>query len=196
ISIHFGVGDGFLRIAESELGVPVRSPIIQNGLTEAQLITRVAELRKQSHDRQAERDNLPGLRIRGDFWLNLVRQGDWQLLGDANGNILVKGHPVQVRDPQSIPDDDIPGELDPQRFYITPTADRIRIRVRPVDGDLVGFVSRGEILEVLESYAEAARKIGVENQWIQVRTAEGIEGYTAAWFYAIHQLPEPLPEQP
>ncbi len=156
IGINFGVGDGFLRMAERELGVRERSLIGQNSLSEAQLITRVAELRKISHDRQALRDNLPGLRVRGDFWVNLVRQGDWQLQGDANGNIYVKGQPVQVRGAITPPaPPPAPPPLDPARFYLSATEDRIRVRARAVDGQIVGSLSRGDIVEVIEPYTQA-----------------------------------------
>jgi hypothetical protein len=102
IAINFGVMHGLLTAAENELGVPAKSRVGQNGITEQQLITRVADIRKRSHDRQAERDNLPGLRVRGDFWVGLVGRGDWALLGDAAGNITVKGRPLQVRTPPEL----------------------------------------------------------------------------------------------
>ncbi len=99
MGVNFGTGHGFVRLAEEQLGVPKRSRPGENGITEEQLITRVAELRKKSHDTQAERDNLPGLKVRGDFWMKLIRQGDWALQGDANGNVNVKGRLIQVRNP-------------------------------------------------------------------------------------------------
>jgi hypothetical protein len=48
---------------------------------------------------QAERDNLPGLKRRGDFWVDLVNRGDWDLQGNAAGFVYVNGKPVQVRNP-------------------------------------------------------------------------------------------------
>lgn len=209
IGIHFGVGDGFLRIAEREFGVPERSRIGQNGLSEAQLLTRVAELRKQSHDRQALRDNLPGLRVRGDFWLNLARLGDWQLAGDANGLIYVKGQPIQVREiePEPLePEPEVPVEPI-ERLLITPTDNRIRIRTRPVDGEQITTVSRGDVLTVLDPPEEALPKLGVRDQWLHVQVDDDTEGYTAAWFYQVFDptapeepvptpTPAPLPEDP
>ncbi|MCU0464221.1 MAG: SH3 domain-containing protein [Anaerolineae bacterium] len=99
IAINFGVMHGLLTAAEGEFGAPQKSKVGQNGVTEQQLIARVADIRKRSHDRQAERDNLPGLRVRGDFWVSLIASGDWQMQGDADGNIKVKGQPLQVRNP-------------------------------------------------------------------------------------------------
>ena len=100
IAINFGVMHGLVTRAEDDLGVPQRSRVRENGISEQQLIVQVADIRKRSHDRQAERDNLPGLKVRGDFWMTMAVNGDWNLAGDANGNILVKGQPVQVRSPQ------------------------------------------------------------------------------------------------
>lgn len=98
MGINFGTRHGFLGAAEKEIGVMPRSRLIENGKTEEELMVALARLRKRSHDRQAERDNLPGLRLRGDFWVNLIDQGDWQLLGDDDGLLTVKpGRRVQVR---------------------------------------------------------------------------------------------------
>lgn len=96
MGVNFGTGHGFVRAVENELGVQPRSVPGQNGITEIQLMTEVAKLRKLSHDRQAERDNLPGLKLRGDFWMNLVNQGDWGFNGDANGNMQVLGKLISV----------------------------------------------------------------------------------------------------
>lgn len=99
IAINFGVMHGLVTRAEDELGVAQRSRVNDNGVSEQQLIVQLADIRKRSHDRQAERDNLPGLKVRGDFWVSMVVNGDWNLTGDDNGNILVKGRPLQVRNP-------------------------------------------------------------------------------------------------
>lgn len=99
IAINFGVMNALLGLAEQELGVPAKSRIGENGVTEEQFIAQVADRRKRGHYAQAERDNLPGLKVRGDFWVDLVASGDWGLQGDANGNVSVKGIPVQVKNP-------------------------------------------------------------------------------------------------
>ena len=99
MGVNFGTGHGFVRLAEEQLGVPPRSKPGQNGITEEQLIQRVAELRKASHDKQAKRDNLPGLAQRGNFWVRLVNNGDWGLLGNNDGNVNIRGKIVQVRNP-------------------------------------------------------------------------------------------------
>lgn len=96
MGVHFGVNHGFVRLAEKNLGVQPRSIPGHNGITEAQLITEVAKLRKQSHDRQAQQDNLPGLSVRGDFWHALVTNQDWGLLGDGQ-KLLVKSRTIQTQ---------------------------------------------------------------------------------------------------
>lgn len=98
MGINFGTRHGFITKAEEESGFSARANVSGNLAAEQKIITRLAQLRKESHDRQAERDNLPGLRVRGDFWVNFCRQGDWDLQGDANGMVTVKpGVIVKVR---------------------------------------------------------------------------------------------------
>lgn len=98
MGVNFGVNHGFVRLAETQLGVPPRSRPGENGITEEQLMKRVAELRKQSHDNQAARDNLPGLARRGDFWMGLVNNNDWYLRG-INGTVNANGSIINVLNP-------------------------------------------------------------------------------------------------
>jgi len=86
-----------VRAVEKELGVPSRSKPGENGITEIQLTTEIVKLRKLSHDRQAERDNLPGLKLRGDFWMDRVNQNDWGFNGDTNGNMQLLGKVINVQ---------------------------------------------------------------------------------------------------
>lgn len=99
IGVNFGVGDGFIRMAEKSFSVPERSVPEHSGVSEEQIISKVADLRKTSHDKQAARDNLPGLRVRGDFWVALASKGDWGLQGDSTGIVVVNGRKVQVANP-------------------------------------------------------------------------------------------------
>lgn len=96
MGVNFGVNHGFVRLAERELGVPSRSKPAETGLGEEQLMTYVAQLRKRSHDRQAERDNLPGLSNRGNFWMQVVTDGDWYLQGNQAKNIISNGQVISV----------------------------------------------------------------------------------------------------
>ena len=99
MGVNFGTGHRFVRLAEEQLGVPLRSIPGENGITEEQLITKVAELRRDSHYKQAERDNLPGLRLRGDFWIDRINQGDWDFVGGDTGEVSVLGKIIQIANP-------------------------------------------------------------------------------------------------
>ncbi len=187
VSINFGVGDGFLRMAERDFGVAQRSRLGDNGLSEEQLIRRVTELRKRSHDRQAERDRLPGLSVRGDFWVARVAAGDWQLQGDANGNVNVNGALVQVRNPLSAGAAPPP----PGPLRITPAGGPVNLRDQPttVGSAVRALVRPGDVLTVIEDPDAARPKIGstASQQWVAVRTADGVTGFTAAWLYRVHE---------
>jgi len=98
MGINFGPRHGFLSSAEEQLGLPPKSLVGTKGISEQQIISKLAELRKKSHDNQATRDNLPGLRVRGDFWVALCQKGDWELMGETDGMLQVKpGVRVKVR---------------------------------------------------------------------------------------------------
>jgi hypothetical protein len=99
MGVNFGTGHGFVRLAEEQLGVPSQSKVGQNGHSEERLIQRVAELRKASHDKQAKEQNLFGLMQRGNFWVRLINNGDWGMLGDGGGNVNIRGKVIQVRNP-------------------------------------------------------------------------------------------------
>ncbi len=66
-------------------------------------------------------------------------------------------------------------------FYLTPTTDDLRLRAAPVDGAIIGTLFVGDALESLEARDATARKLGVRDEWLHVRTADGQEGYAAAW---------------
>ncbi len=99
MSIQHGKYNFLIPKAETELGVPSKSRVGENGVTEQQFITRVAKLRQDNLNALAAKLKLPGMIKRGDFWVNLVNSGDWNLQGDANGNVNINGKIVQVRNP-------------------------------------------------------------------------------------------------
>ena len=76
-------------------------------------------------------------------------------------------------------------------LFIRAESDEIRVRTRPVDGQVIDLVNLGEVIQVLEPAATAQSKIGQNGQWVQVLTVEGTEGYTAAWLYAVEELVTP-----
>jgi hypothetical protein len=99
IAINFGVLNRLLGLAEEDLGVLPKSRLGANGISEEQFLVALAERRRRGHYMQAERDNLPGLKRRGDFWVDLANRGDWGLQGNSAGFVYVNGKPVQVRTP-------------------------------------------------------------------------------------------------
>ena len=99
MSIQHGKYNFLIPKAETELGVPPKSRVGENGVSEQQFITKVAKLRQDNLNALAIKLNLPGMIKRGDFWVNLVNAADWNLQGDANGNVNINGKIVQVRDP-------------------------------------------------------------------------------------------------
>ncbi len=56
----------------------------------------------------------------------------------------------------------------------------------------IGAMPHGTVLKVLEPEAEALGKIGRRGEWLNVRTPEGMEGYTAAWYVELYAEPEPI----
>jgi hypothetical protein len=43
-------------------------------------------------------------------------------------------------------------------------------------------VDHGALLEALEPEADVRAKVGQEDEWLHIRTPEGVEGYVAAWY--------------
>ena len=59
----------------------------------------------------------------------------------------------------------------------------LRLRSAPTTNSATVAIERpGALMRVLESIEVALPKIGVYNQWIQVRDEAGREGYVAAWY--------------
>lgn len=100
MGINHGARHDMITEAEESFGVPTKSRIGENGISEQQLIMKVAQIRRDRMYRIADSQNLPGLKPRGDFWVTIAQQGDWQLQGDSQGNVLIKpGRSIQVRNP-------------------------------------------------------------------------------------------------
>jgi hypothetical protein len=100
MTIHHGLNHTFLIEVEDALGVPRRSAMPANGVTEQVFIRALAERRRSYLYTTAEEYGYPGLKTRADFWIDLIERGDWHLEGDANGKVEVKpGVTAQVRSP-------------------------------------------------------------------------------------------------
>jgi murein DD-endopeptidase MepM/ murein hydrolase activator NlpD len=70
-----------------------------------------------------------------------------------------------------------------QGIRLKPTNDGLRVRKLPnTEGEIVATLKSTEWLETLETHGRTLVKVGVKDQWLRVRTADGKEGYAAAWF--------------
>jgi hypothetical protein len=98
--INHGTRHDMIGLAEQALGVPPKSRIPDNGITEQALITKVVEIRRDRLYKIADAQGFPGLKPRGDFWVTLVQSGDWTLQGDSSGRVQIRqGQFIQVKNP-------------------------------------------------------------------------------------------------
>ncbi|GEM_PF-5347541 len=167
MAIQHGPANKLIRKAEEELGVPPRSRLVENGLTEQQLIQRVVDVRRRALYAQAERDRLPGLKRRADFWVDLVQKGDWRLQGDADGNVWVFGAPVQVRNPGGVSEPPsattVPAEA-VRAVYIANAT--VFVRQSPdVFSPIVCGLARGSRVPVIQRYTPSA-----DEEWLQIES--------------------------
>ncbi|GAB4570541.1 MAG: hypothetical protein Fur0017_17310 [Anaerolineales bacterium] len=73
--------------------------------------------------------------------------------------------------------------LPAEKFVLYATEDDLALRNEPsVSGYLWKRMLRNTELISLEPKAQAAAKIGVQGQWIQVQDSKGDQGYVAAWY--------------
>lgn len=89
----------------------------------------------------------------------------------------------------------LPGVIDPVPFVywnnlrLKPTEDRLRLREKPgTDFPIVTQVNTTDRLETLETHGRTLVKVGVNNQWLNVRAPDGKTGYSAAWFLSAVSL--------
>jgi hypothetical protein len=69
------------------------------------------------------------------------------------------------------------------KLMVKTTKDGVSFRSAPRTGNdtLIKTMPTGTMLEVIES-GTPANKIGVQDQWLQVKASDGVQGYVAAWF--------------
>jgi hypothetical protein len=68
-------------------------------------------------------------------------------------------------------------------LIVAPTGDNLALRDQPdVTGNLIKRLPMTANLKVLEPAGDAAKKIGVMGQWVNLRDVTGAEGYVAAWY--------------
>ncbi|MBK8026554.1 MAG: chitosanase [Chloroflexi bacterium] len=100
MSINHGLFHDMIGLAEQFFKVKPKSKVVENGVSEQDLVSRIALIRQERMKALAIRLNAPGLIPRGDFWVKVVSDGDWNLQGDARGEIEIKtGRRVQVKKP-------------------------------------------------------------------------------------------------
>lgn len=90
MAINHGAYHNMLTLAEEAFGVPLKSRMPDNGVNEKDFIAKVAEIRQDRMHRLADKYGYGGLRVRGDFWMSLVIQQDWGLMGDEHGMLHPK----------------------------------------------------------------------------------------------------------
>ena len=96
MAINHGSQHDMLTLAEETLGQEPRSHKTLD--TEKPFTATLANIRKDRLYKLADKHNYGGLKVRADFWVNLVTQGDWDLQGDAKGLVYPKpGREVKVR---------------------------------------------------------------------------------------------------
>ncbi len=69
-------------------------------------------------------------------------------------------------------------------MIVKPTTDGLAFRTQPQvsDATLIKRLPISARLKVLEPAAQAAAKLGVQGQWLQVSDVSGQQGYVAAWY--------------
>lgn len=95
IGIQHGPRHDIFATAERQMGITSKAPITN----EKEFARRSAQIRRNILYRIADAQGLAGVKVRADFWLNLIQNNDWDLQGDANGNVTILGRSVQVRNP-------------------------------------------------------------------------------------------------
>lgn len=72
----------------------------------------------------------------------------------------------------------------PTKLVVRAAEDNLALRKQPVISDAT-LIKRYPLISeflVLEPINQAMTKLGVTNQWLNVRSVDGLEGYVAAWY--------------
>jgi len=114
----------------------------------------------------------------------------------------IKAEPVPIPQPGVTP---APSPADsptitPASLVVQASVDGLALRSSPVvsDSTLLKRLPFDAELLVLESTDPALKKVGILNQWLEVRDIEGVQGYVAAWYVSLLKHPPlgpaPIPE--
>ena len=60
----------------------------------------------------------------------------------------------------------------------------------------IAQVDDGAVLEPLEPEAGVRAKVGQEDEWLRIRTPEGVDGYVAAWYLRLYEEGPAPPSEP
>lgn len=112
--------------------------------------------------------------------------GDWQTPAPTKTAPVApstKAAPVIASPPSASPRP-MP-TIPPKTTTVKVTATQISLRSQPqvASDNLIEYINQNAILEIIET-GNPAQKIGVQNQWLQVRAPSGKTGYVAAWYVA------------
>lgn len=109
------------------------------------------------------------------------------------------GYPDGVIDP--LPYLQAAATPEPSDLTLYPS-ERLRLRALPTTNSAqLAWLAAGEPLTVLGDADEARAKVGVYGAWVQVRRADGMDGFAAAWYLqltppAAPPEPAPAPSEP
>jgi hypothetical protein len=135
--------------------------------------------------------NLQNIKFKGGEQVNI---GD--VLGEAASADGIKLMVHQELDPTPLL---VAQETTPpagQVIYVRPKTDGLRIRETPINGKVVGQIYLVDAVESLESAEATKQKIGVNDQWLQIKGLDGKPAYAAAWLLEIAPGPPAKPTIP
>lgn len=110
---------------------------------------------------------------------------------------LTPGYPIGVVDPLPyLRQEELPQPSD----LVIYTTDRVRLRGGTTTASVqLAWLDKGEALTVLGDADQARARVGQHGQWIQVRRADGMDGFVAAWYVQLEcatPVTEPQVETP
>jgi|GEM_PF-4861685 len=82
------------------------------------------------------------------------------------------------------------------KLFVSPKVDARGLRLRTLpgfNGNIVTILQSGESVETLDAENIVQASLGVNNQWLHVRTSEGQIGFCAAWLMVASTGPTPAP---
>jgi len=121
-------------------------------------------------------------------------QNQWLRVRTASGQVGYTAAWLLVLSLGGNDEPEQPEEPEPLDVVVLYTVGSIGLRLRSEPyGTILATEKAGTRLRVLESAAQAKNKIGVPNQWLNVRDPQGRTGYVAAWYVT---LDDSVPSEP